>query len=201
MPFMAERSIRAWHYTRMTDEEVQAMQREGLILSSLEGIKKRLSAQVSAGIILAQNAQRIFESSPFHEQGDIRSGQFWMTSNPISTQSCLVELLLNNWGGEGIYFWQKDTEIKSLLQTIGKARIIEIRAPLDATNSIYSAASNILSTFAGFIGCKSEERGFDFCVTRPLKPEAILHIHSQGDATFEVMGRGYPEGFIETPIE
>jgi hypothetical protein len=39
---METRTIRAWHYTRLTDAEVVAMRMTGISLSSLDAIRQRL---------------------------------------------------------------------------------------------------------------------------------------------------------------
>jgi hypothetical protein len=78
MRLMEERTIRAWHYTRMTDEEVAALRRNGIYLSTLGTIKERFDAQVAAGVFDRDIADRLFAESPFQsEQLDSRSDKFW----------------------------------------------------------------------------------------------------------------------------
>jgi hypothetical protein len=44
--FMATRAIRAFHYTRLTDDEVTDLRRSGIQLSSKESLRQRLQALV-----------------------------------------------------------------------------------------------------------------------------------------------------------
>lgn len=39
---MERRTIRSWHYTRMTDEEVELLRQDGIHLSTLDAIRERL---------------------------------------------------------------------------------------------------------------------------------------------------------------
>jgi hypothetical protein len=99
---METRTIRAWHYTRLTDTEVEAMRTTGINLSSLGAIRQRLDVQVAAREISADTADALYAASPFHDPEQIgpRSDKFWMTSHPVEIGDGRVTLLLGNWGGE-----------------------------------------------------------------------------------------------------
>ena len=45
---METRTIRAWHYTRLTDAEVEQLRTIGIALSSLDASRRRLEAQAYA---------------------------------------------------------------------------------------------------------------------------------------------------------
>ena len=94
MPAMECRSMRAWHYTRLTDDETSLLRTDGVFTSDLQTIRRRLDAQVSAGVLSAVTADALYAASPFHRQNDSRAGKFWMTSHPVSADNSLVELLL-----------------------------------------------------------------------------------------------------------
>jgi hypothetical protein len=79
MPAMEQRTIRAWHYTRLTDSETALLRSGGAHVLSLEQIRRRLDVQVSAHTLSAETADALFAASPFHQQHDIREGKFWMT--------------------------------------------------------------------------------------------------------------------------
>lgn len=97
MHLMEDRTIRAWHYTRMTDEEVAALRRIGIYLSTLGTIRERFDAQVAAGTFDRDIADRLFAESPFQsEQLDSRSNKFWMVSHPAHIEDSSVELLLES---------------------------------------------------------------------------------------------------------
>jgi hypothetical protein len=194
---MAQRPIRAWHYARLTDAEVQTIIQEGPVLSDLTGIRCRIDAQVAAGVITAAAAEHLWADSPFHQQEDIRSNRFWMVSHPTRIDDSGVELLLGHWGGEGVYFWQRDPDLVSALKSIGAARIVELHVPLNATNHAFNAARATIATFARSIGCVSECAAFDLYINRPTGPQSVLAVHSKGEDSFEAMACGYPARFVD----
>ncbi len=127
-------------YTRLTDDETALLQAGGVYISNLEYIRRKLDVQVSARVLSAETADALYAASPFHHQNDSRAGRFWMTSHPVSADNSLVELLLEHWGGEGVYFWLKDPELIELVKSFGRPRVIELAVPMQVTSHAYSAA-------------------------------------------------------------
>lgn len=201
MRLMEERSIRAWHYARMTDAEIDAMRQVGIYLSSLDTIRERLATQVQAGTFSQEIADRLFTDSPFQsEQLGSRSNKFWMVSHPIRIHDGGVELLLESWGGESAYFWQRDPDLQLLLKSIGRARVIEIAMPLCHSRHSYSAAEAVVATYGRMLGATPDRKRFDLYARQPLGPEHILAVHSEGDPTFAAMAHGYPSGYMDEDI-
>lgn len=92
MRLMEVRTIRAWHYTRLTDAEVDVLQQGGIYPSSLDTIRARLEAQVAAGAFNQEIADRLFADSPYQsDQLDSRSDKFWMVSHPVEVENGGVE--------------------------------------------------------------------------------------------------------------
>ncbi|CAN7350637.1 hypothetical protein [Rhizobium sp. LjRoot258] len=197
MPAMEQRTIRAWHYTRLTEDEANLLQSGGIYISNLAAIRKRLDTQVVAGVIPVESADALHEASPFHHQTDSRSGKFWMTSHPFPPDDSGVELLLGHWGGEGVYFWLKDDRLIELVKLIGRSRVIEVAVPLHLTTSAYSAAKAVIATFVLAHGCEPEWSAFDLYTTSALGADAVLNVRTEGDSEFSALARGYPAQFID----
>ena len=199
MPYMKARTIRAWHYTRLTADEVGQIWGSGIYASTKEKIQHRLDAQVSSGVLSRKVADNLFAGSPFHnkEQYSSRSNKFWLTSNPIQIDDSRVTRLLENWGGESVYFWLNDPTLKKIVVGIGKPRVLEIAVPLDTTKHIYSAAEAVVATFGRALGCEPDGgRAFDLYATKGLGSESVIAIHTEGDPNFKALARGYPSEFI-----
>ncbi|UHS59974.1 hypothetical protein [Agrobacterium vaccinii] len=197
MPAMEQRTIRAWHYTRLTDAETALLRANGIHMSNMAGIRRRLDAQVAAGTMMADVANAIHGESPFHAQADSRSGKFWMVSHPFAITDGGVELLLQHWGGEGVYFWLKDRAHVELVQSIGRPRVIEVAVPMSATTSAYSAAKAVVATYVTSLGGKPDWSAFDLYATTALGADTVLELHTEGDPNFAAMARSYPAGFID----
>jgi hypothetical protein len=155
---------------------------------------------VAEGILSSELADALYAASPFHQQNDARSGKFWMTSHPLSVDDHGVELLLSHWGGEGVYFWLQDPDLVVLVQSFGRARVIEVAVPLQYTPSAYSAAKAVVATFVRALGCDPDWSSFDLYTTAALGADAVLGIHTDGDPTFAKLSHGYPLSFLNRRI-
>lgn len=196
---MGSRRIRAWHYTRMTDEEVALLRRDGILPSTPGTLRARLGGLVKSGIISVEQADRLFSDSPFQNgQLDCRSDMFWMVSHPRKPMDYAVSDLLESWGGEVVYTWQSRPDLQELLGQIGRPRILEIEVPLDRADGYsHHAAEAVIATYRRAIGGYTEEGAFDLCVRSALTPTLLLDIHSEGDESFTQMAEGYPADYVE----
>lgn len=197
VPAMTQRVMRAWHYTHLTDDETTIFRSHGVYTSDLQAIRRRLDIQAIAGTLSVEQADALFAASPFHQQEDCRSGRFWMVSHPVSSDDSGVELLLQSWGGEGVYFWLEDPVLIDLVKGFGRPRVIELAVPLRLTAHTYAAAKAVASTFVRALGCEADWSAFDLCTTSALAPDAVLCIHTEGEPNFAALARGYPAGFID----
>jgi hypothetical protein len=166
-PLMELRTIRGWHYTRLTDNEVDALLTLGIRMSTQEATRQRLDAQVAAHSMSRETADAIFAQSPLHDpqQPEARSSCFWVRSHPSDVTNMDVTLLLENWSGEVVYFWlDVHPHLQEVVSRIGRARVIEVAVQLDATRHTYSASRAVAATFARTLGCRPDFAEFDFFV-------------------------------------
>jgi hypothetical protein len=195
---MQRRIIRAFHYTRLTDREVETINRKGVHLSTPETLRRRLDGLIAAGQLTRNAAEQIYAGSPFQgDQLQVRSDKFWMTSHPVSVDDGGVEYLLAYWGGEVASMWISDDGLRSLLASLGKPRIIEIAVPMSSTRHALGAGQAVVATFARLHGAITDKRAFDVYVERSLPPAVVLAVHTEGDVPFVGMGRGYRSTYID----
>lgn len=196
---MITRHIRAWHYTRMTDEEVVLLRQDGILPSTPGTLRTRLDGLVDSGIISVEQADRFFSDSPFQNgQLDCRTEMFWMVSHPRKPTDYAVSDLLGSWGGEVVYTWQTCPDLQTLLEQIGRPRIFEIEVPLDRADGYsHHAAEAVIATYGRAIGGYAEEGAFDLCIRSALASANLLAVHSEGDERFTRMADGYPAGYVE----
>lgn len=197
LPLMSERRIRGWHYTRLTDAEVDYLRRDGVYPSTLTTIERRLNTLVAAHLLSTEQAEALYRGSPFHnsEQAEARSNKFWMTAFPLPISYDGIVPFLESWGGESVSFWQREQALRGAVARIGKPRVIELSVPLSITRHAYSAARAIVAYYGRSIGCEPDGADFEFYATQPLGPDAVLAIHSEGDANFIALANGYPSEY------
>ena len=201
MRLMERRSIRAWHYTRMTDGEVGILLSKGIRPSTLGTIEVRIRAHVKAGSFSETVGNRLFSDTPFRgEQLESRSNKFWMVSHPLAVDDGGVEDLLRYWGGESVYFRQRNPDLQMLLEGLGRSRVIEIAMPLAQSQHCFPAAEAVVATFGRTLGCEPDKKLFDLYTVAPLGPPHILAVHSHGEPAFMALGRGYPTTFVDVSI-
>jgi hypothetical protein len=129
------------------------MRRNGIYLSSLDTIKARFAAQIASGTFTQEIAARLFADSPYQsDQLEFRKNRFWLVSHPLSINDSGVELLLESWGGESAYFWQRDPALQAMLKRIGRPRVLEIAVPLSHSRHALSATEAVIATYSRHLG-------------------------------------------------
>jgi hypothetical protein len=191
-PIVARSRIRAWHYTRLTDEEADAMHQQ-LVPSSLEYLRYRLSNLVEKNLLTQDDAETVFAQSPFHKQSN-RAGCLCVTIIPLSHCDGGVELLLESWGGESAYFRLTDEGVAKALKSLGTPRIIEIETAVTDKLNGYKVAKTVLAAWARQLGAPVTLSGCDLFIEECIDTAEVLRIHAKGDNFFEAIGTTYPEG-------
>jgi hypothetical protein len=187
------RPARAWHYTRLTDDEVGAIRAGGLGLSTRAALDARLADRIAAGDLTAPQAQAIRAASPLHgDQHDARAGQVCACAYPAPVADPGVERLLRYWGGEVASFHLEDPDLLFRLGEIGRPRVLEVAAPLAAVRPGTALGKAAIAAFAHGAGIAFEAFMPDLFFIEPLAPTAVLAIHSDGEEAFVSLGRGFP---------
>lgn len=202
-PILSSKTFRAFHYSRMTDDEVDAFKTVGIVTTSVDFLRQRVDHQVNSGTMSVAQANRIVKNTALArpEEFGHRDG-FWTTATPIHPADEAVNFLVDHWGGESAY-WAfqtgSDGDTLDLLKGIGKGRIIEIAVPLSAVNcgdTGAGTASNAFDEFALTLGYDRYPRNLDLHLNQPLPASAILQVHTEGEEDFGKWGEGYPASFV-----
>jgi len=192
-PMLRERRIRVWHYTRLLDEEVSAMQRK-LEPSTLAGLWQRLDTLRNKGQLTQQEVLIVYDQSPFHEKGVDRSNRVCTTTVPLCSDHHLVVPLLESWGGESAHFWLSNETVAATLKTIGTPRIVEIETALDDNFNAVSVARTAVQAWARSLGVSVHVLGIDLTIMDCLDTAKVLRVHTAGDGVFETVATTYPVG-------
>ena len=198
---MESRTIRAWHYTRLTEGEAEALKATGVEMSTLDSLRARLATRVAANDFSQALADDLFAASPFHsDQLGGRKDKFWMTSHPVAVDDSGVDPLMAHWGGEVASFWMKNVNHLAILAGIGRRSIVELAVPLAKTCHAQSASEAVIATYGRSLGCIPSKHAFDLYAKSPLPRAAVLAIHAEPNHTFATMGVTFPNGFVDVDI-
>lgn len=193
---LADRAIRAWHYSRLTDSEIDGIRTAGLTPSTVDTLRQRLTDRVAEGILTSDEADFLFKASPFHkDEFGGRTDKFWMVSHPLRIDDSGVTDLLAYWGGESAYFNHAEGDTLQKLSGIGLPRVLEIAVPIGHTRHAYSAAQAVTNVYARSLDCHAERGMFDLYAIKPLGPAALLCVLTSGEPEFAALGRSYPGRF------
>jgi hypothetical protein len=198
---LRHRTIRAFHYARLTDTEIAAIRRDGVQTSSADGLRRKLDTAVAAGLLAATEAEALYQASPIHTQAQARGGKFFVVTHPLAFDDGGVKELLRHWGGEVTYMWIQEPVLQAKLRTIGRPSMIEIAFPLATAGGVWKAATGIVRAYALSLGCICHKNAADLCATEPLPASAVLALHTEGEPAFAGMGRDYPAGYFDTDVD
>lgn len=195
-PILASSRIRVWHYARLMDEEVDTM-RQRLVPSSLDYLRCRLDNLVAKTLLTPEDAEIVFDASPFHKQLENRTGRLWTTIIPLPPSDSGVIPLLESWGGESAYFWLSNERIVIKLKNLGAPRIVELETALTDNRNGYSVSEIVLKSWAKQLGAPVLLLGRDLAITHCIFTAKVLRIHTKGEDSFGAVATVYPEGVSE----
>lgn len=190
---LAGREIRVWHYTRLFDFEIAAM-KKAIELSTEERMRARLIEVKRRGHLTEQEFQKLLEGSALKTQRKNRENLFFCIASPVSVTDRGVELLLGNWGGEVVYFHQKDETLQRKLRTMGFPRVVEVAVEISDPLLRYSLAGCILNTCALDLGFPLYPGSIDLGIKEDPPAAKVVRIHTYGEHDYQELGRTYPDG-------
>lgn len=191
---LSRRAIRAFHYSRLTDDEVAWIIDKGFEPSTPALLQRRLDARVEAGDLAPAEAEIIFARSPLHSiaYGD-RNDLFWVVSAPLAADDDGVECLLKYWGGESAYWClHENPQTLKRLTEIGESRVIELAVDLVRANDGGGAlhvADTIIETIAKQMRVRRCCRPLDLWFHHAISADQVLRVHSAGEGNFKCLGR------------
>lgn len=201
-PIMAAKTVRAFHYSRMTDDEVEALRAEGIVPTAVSSLEQRVNRQVISGTLTREQGDLIIERGSLQAAAfGIRKG-FWSSSSPIHPDDAAVNLLVDHWGGESarwLFTGTEDEQMIEVLKGIGRGRVIEVAISLkDANGGLagFSAARTSVREYARSLGHQVYPEALDLAIEHPLPASRILKVHTEGEDGYQTMGIGYPSTFI-----
>lgn len=148
-------------------------------------------------LLTQEEANKVYQESPFQSQGDSRSGRLWTVTVPRHYSDGGVSPLLGSWGGESAYFWLSDKSLAAKLRNLGLSRVLEIETALSDGLNAFSASSTVLEAWAKKLGVSVVPTGCDLAITNCLGTAKLVRVHTEGECTFEAVAKTYPEGVSE----
>ena len=183
MPLIASREIISWHYTRLLPHEIDAFRKHGVRLSDQNRMEDRLKQAHLLGYLSKAEVDDLQSSSPLHDATQVRarSGRFWLVTSRLPASHPGVKLLVSHWGGEVVYFWQRDARLRAKLQSLGSPAVVEAVVPIANTKHTYSVAERIFNSLSKKL---QHSNHIDIYTMENLPASAVLRIIGKDDPEF-----------------
>jgi hypothetical protein len=186
---LAGLAIVGWHCTRLCDDEIEVVLRDGMYPLSPETLAARLGRRVWAGDISSAAAKRFTSEHQAHNR---HRQMLWFIFSRGSLQcESGVNRLFTSWGGEALYVGhERDDYTGPILRSIGEPCIIEAELPIRKIEAHWDPAEWIARAFLhrrGISDGHSPER--DGYIRETIGPERIRRVIQFSDPDFEVFTR------------
>jgi len=182
---LADSSILAYHCTRFTEDELQAVRTQGLIALNAEGMFERLARRVQAGDLAQADATRMLErfKTTTADHPETRLKKVWAApSKGALLDEGGLATPLTYWGGEAILSLTHPD--RHVLAGIGTACIVEFSAPV--SKLCFSLAKS-LAALTLHQDDNADAELCDICVEGSIAGADVRRIVRRSDAEFETM--------------
>lgn len=187
MQLIGDLPIRAYHSTRLLEEEVAAIQNQGLTPLSEELVTSRVQAAYTSGHVTAAEHEVLLSGCMF-AVGNVagRPGQVCAVVGRtiFDEDPGAVDLLLRMWGGEAIYRAHERTAFAERLSALGKPSIVVINLRITGHSQHPRFFPPLSKLFVGRLLQLPETYGDAFYYSR-VEPEEIVDIWQPGHLEYD----------------
>jgi len=184
---IGDRLIRAYHSTRLLEEEATAIRSQGLIPLTEELVTSRVQAAYASGHLTAAERD-VFLSDSIFASGNAagRRGQVCAVvgRTVFDEDPEAVDLLLRMWGGEAIYWAHERTALAGRLRALGKPSIVVINLHLTGHSQHPLFAPPLSKLFVGRLLQMPETHGDAHYYGR-VRSEEIMDIWQPGHHEYD----------------
>lgn len=177
----------AYHCTRLTVDELEGVQREGLRRLDRTAMHQKIANRAHAGDLSREQAAKLLQRLETRVEEGVRRGTLWAVLSEVALMDeDGLSQPLRYWGGE-VVLCRSDGDAEHL-RTIGTACIVEFCAPVSSAVLI-DLAERFLDRFLYLARGHGDDGSSDACFDAGIPPQNIRRIITRGDAEFEHLTR------------
>lgn len=181
--------VLAYHATRLLPHEVDDVRRVGLRAASLELIRDRIDAALTAGAITPEDAGDFRTANVFDERDhtvDVRQGvvNAFLGRRTIDDDIGGLWRLLTTWGGEIVSMSAGGTAMRDRLRHVGQPAIVVLALDLSAPHDDHPVWPGLLKVMVATV-LGLEGNGADVRYQAAVQPDAVLDVWVPGHPEFE----------------
>jgi len=174
-----------WHCTRLHDEEIDDVQRVGLVPLDVQLLERRIDTRLRAGELSADVAQRLKSVNQARDPN--RRGMIWIlfTRETLQDEDGVIRLF-RSWGGEALYNSHERSELTGpILREIGTPCIVEVVVPVAQIETFTTVGERVLNWYLSrhdiSTGNAPQMEGV---VRTPIPRESLLRVIPRGTKEF-----------------
>jgi hypothetical protein len=178
-------AITGWHCTRLTDAEIDQIQRKGMQLPNGAMLARRIGAVVEAGQLAPDIARRLIAKNQADEAS--RRDKVWFCFfHPRIAGESGIGCFFRFWGGEGLYNCHENDAVTSpAIRRIGTPCLIEADVPIALLSSRAGLAFKVVRRFLTSRGYRdSEPVHHEDRINQPLPARCIRRVIRYPDRDF-----------------
>lgn len=177
MELLQPYSLLAWHCTRLTDREIEAILSGGMQPPNETILHARIDALVSEGTISSDVAARLKGRNQADEKYR-KDRVWWCFYPPRESGETGIASLLGTWGGEALYnSHDSEPTMGPLLRSIGTPCFVEADIPIALLGDSASAAFSVVAHSLTASGHKARNYlEFEDRITDPLAAQFVRRV-------------------------
>jgi hypothetical protein len=193
---LRDRSLVAFHCTRLTSDEVASIQQNGFDPLSVDLVTRRVSARVAAGDLTEELGKHLLEKTRARESN--RTGLLWVifTKTTLKDESGVYRFF-DYWGGEALYMpHEQNNHVAPILKKLGRPAIVEVSVRVSDMPGYPPVGERLLSGFLHRRGIETEnDFEFEDNIKVRLAGTQIRRVLTDADDDFFTLtGRKRPKG-------
>ncbi len=193
--FLTPHRLVAFHCTRLTQDEIGGIKKNGLQLLTPALVKKKLDECHAAGHLSDRDHAYLTGSKSVADNvNDVhahRTGMIWFCPNRSTLQDYSgVYRLFRSWGGEAVYCGHEDDmRIAPVLASIGTPCIVKCAIPFDRAEHYHENFSErfLAQLISDEIEYPEPAAGFDLNTKKDLEAADVLEIIEFADPRFAAL--------------
>lgn len=194
-------ALRGWHCTRLTDEEVEGVRTNGILLPDLNMLHRRIDALVQKGLVDRNLGELLKTRNQAAEKN--RAGMVWFCFfTPAVAGESGIGRFFRHWGGEALYNSHEDDPVTSpVLRRIGTPRLIEADIPISSLAVHGDPVFKIVREFLRSLGNNEIEcSDYEGRIVRPLPAANVRRVISFPEPEFMTLTgcADWRTGFMES---
>ena len=166
-----------WHCTRLTDQEIEEVYRNGMQLPDGKMLARRIDAVVEAGC-LAPDVARLLKSRNQADE-EYRAGTVWFCFYPPGRAGeDGIGRFFRHWGGEALYYSHEGDPVSSqAISCIGTPCLVEASVPIASLAPYRGPELNIVRRYLVSRGLPSRVmEDYEAYIVHPLPAANIRRV-------------------------